>query len=98
MKNGLKEKITLRGVIQTYTRRLYPGDIYLTEKPQETPTTESAQRWLDDWIDQSLQKPSSSTSGKDGYASLARSYKTLGRIADFLLVVLALTLLIVLMT
>ncbi len=38
--NGLKEKITLRGVIQTYTRRLYPGDIYSTERAQ------NEQQWL----------------------------------------------------
>ena len=96
--NGLKEQTTQSGEKQKFTRRLYPGDIYLTEKPQEMPTTESAQQWLDDWIDQNLQKPSSNTSGKDGYASLVRSYQTLVRIADYLLVVLALTLLIVLMT
>ena len=82
--SGSKDLTTQSGEKQKYTRRLYPGDIYLTEKPQETPTTESAQRWLDDWIDQSLQKRSSSTSGKDGYVSLVRSYQTLGRIADFL--------------
>ena len=36
MKVGLKEKITLCGVIQTYTRRQYPGDIYITdETPKE---------------------------------------------------------------
>ena len=39
--NGLKEKITLRGVIQTYTRRLYPGDIYSTEKRLVKHTKES---------------------------------------------------------
>ena len=80
--SGSKDKTTQSGEKQKFTRRLYPGDIYLTEKPQEMPTTESAQQWLDDWIDQNLQKPSSNTSGKDGYASLVRSYQTLGRIAD----------------
>ena len=36
MKTGKKVKITLRGVITTYTRRLYPGDIYSTdESPRE---------------------------------------------------------------
>ena len=38
MKIGKKEKITLRGVIRTYTRRQYPGDIYLTESHLEKHT------------------------------------------------------------
>jgi len=64
--NGSKDLITQNGETPKYTRRLYPGDIYLTEKRQEPPTQEYAQRWLDDWIDQSLQKNSSTTFGKDG--------------------------------
>jgi ribonucleoside-diphosphate reductase alpha chain len=54
--NGSKDKTIQNGEKQKYTRRLYPGDIYLTEKLRETPTTESAQQWLDDWIDQNFFK------------------------------------------
>ena len=96
--NGSKEQTTQSGEKQKFTRRLYPGDIYLTEKPQEMPITGYAQQWLDDWIDQNSPKSSSITSGKDGYASLVRSYQTLERIADYLLAASVLMLLIVLMT
>ena len=46
MKTGLKEKITLRGVIQTYTRKQYPGDIYSTEKRLVKHTRESLRQLL----------------------------------------------------
>ena len=65
--SGSKDLTTQNGEKQKYTRRLYPGDIYLKERRPEQRTQEYAQRWLDDWIDQSLQKSSSTTSGKDGY-------------------------------
>ncbi len=64
--NGSKDLTTQSGETQKYTRRLYPGDIYLTEKRPKQHTQESAQQWLDDWIDQNLQKSSSTISGKDG--------------------------------
>jgi Ribonucleotide reductase, alpha subunit len=52
MKIGLKEKITLRGVIRTYTRRQYPGDIYLTESHLEKHTIESLKQLLVGYINQ----------------------------------------------
>ena len=42
--NGKKELITRAGETPKYTRRLYPGDIYIWERPQKKPTNESQQQ------------------------------------------------------
>ncbi len=39
--NGKKVKTNTAGEITKYTRRLYPGDIWLTENPPKTRTGES---------------------------------------------------------
>ena len=75
--NGLKEKITLRGVIQTYTRRLYPGDIYIEEKVLVKHTRESVRRLLIGFINQKWLKRFLVTSGTAGCALLALCYPTL---------------------
>ena len=50
--NGKKELITQSGETQTYTRRLYPGDIYSTTKPLEMHTSEYAKQLHVDLTDQ----------------------------------------------
>jgi hypothetical protein len=64
---GSKEKIILRGVITTYTRRLYPGDIYTTEKRLEKHTKESLKQLLVGFINRNLLKPFSNIFGMVGY-------------------------------
>ena len=51
--NGKKELITQSGEKQTYTRRLYPGDIYLVEKHPLMHTSEYAKQLRVDLTDQS---------------------------------------------
>jgi hypothetical protein len=65
--NGLKENITLRGVEQTYTRRQYPGDIYITEKRLKKHTKESLRQLLVGWANQKWLKPFSIIFGMVGY-------------------------------
>src|SRR6056300_130122 len=72
--NGSKVKITLRGVIRTYTRRLYPGDIYSTESRREKLTFGLLKQLLVDYISRKWRKLSSNTYGMAGYVSLAQYY------------------------
>jgi hypothetical protein len=95
MKTGKKVKITLRGVITTYTRKLYPGDIYSTESHQEKLTCGLLKQLLVDYISRRWQKLSSNTFGTGGFASLAQYYLIQVLIAVCLLVALALMWLIV---
>jgi pyruvate-formate lyase len=95
MKIGKKEKITLRGVIQTYTRRLYPGDIYTTEKVLVKHTKESLKQLLVDFISLKWLRSSLSTYGTGGFASLRQYYLTQVLIAVCLLAALGLMWLIV---
>jgi hypothetical protein len=91
MKIGLKEKITLRGVIRTYTRRQYPGDIYLTESHLEKHTIESLKQLLVGYINQRWLKRFLVTSGTAGFALLALYFQTPALIAVYLSAVLVLT-------
>jgi hypothetical protein len=50
--NGKKVSTTHLGETRKYTRRLYPGDIYIWESPQETHTKESQQQSQDDCTNQ----------------------------------------------
>jgi membrane-associated protease RseP (regulator of RpoE activity) len=88
--NGSKEKITLRGVIRTYTRRLYPGDIYITEKRLEKHTKESLKQLLVGYISLKWLTRFLNTSGMAGFVWLALCSVTLVLTAVFLLVVLGL--------
>ena len=89
MKNGIKEKITLRRVIQTYTRRLYPEDSYLEEKVLVKHTRESVRRLLIGFINQKWLKRFLVTSGTAGCALLALCYPTLALTGVCLSVALA---------
>ena len=50
--SGKKELITQSGEKQTYTRRLYPGDIYSTTSRPEMHTSEYAKQLRVDLTDQ----------------------------------------------
>jgi hypothetical protein len=50
--NGKKELTTQSGETLTYTRRLYPGDIYLVEKHPLMHTSEYAKQLHVDLTDQ----------------------------------------------
>jgi hypothetical protein len=74
MKIGKKVRITRHGVITTYTRRLYPGDIYSTTSHREKLTYGLLKQLLADYISQKWQKLFSSIFGTDGFASRVQYY------------------------
>ena len=76
--NGLKEKITLRGVdTDVYKKTISGGYLFDGESPKEAYHRESVKQLLVDYSNQKWQKHSSSIFGTVGFVLLALFYLTL---------------------